>query len=287
MVAECLKCSSTEDSPRFPRKAFFYPATSFCLSACPTAEHGQMPTQGKNLALFRGKLPCTQEALLKDFMVHCMGQSHQPPVDHSTNKTWSITLKTRFIPETWCWKVKTQKYLRNRGISSDGSEMMVYAHSIILWNGCAPKACHSLKSISLLSATCFSGCYISNTKNHGERRKGTWSLPHAATGPVTLSVLPFNVDFVLTGYDMLRDSYQQKKKMLPDCFFNSYILFWHDNSPELHSYFIHGAHKNSKEPPWVSQRFRFIASTDQSWHSPLKTKQPDKKKSAYCRQSRR
>lgn len=74
MVVKALQRSS----PTISWQSLFLPCSLFFVPAsvplCAPLGHVWMPAQENNFALFGLKLSCTQEALLKDFTVHCMGQ---------------------------------------------------------------------------------------------------------------------------------------------------------------------------------------------------------------------
>lgn len=89
--------------------------------------HGWVLAQGKNLALFRWKLSCTQEVLLKDFMVHCMGQSYQ----WNTAQTEEAPLGKYNLFHRLNFERSNHKYLRTRDSSRYGSEIMEVAYAVV------------------------------------------------------------------------------------------------------------------------------------------------------------
>lgn len=69
---------TTQNSPKISWEGLLLPCNQLFFLPCSVHAIGPwVPAQRKNLPLFRRKPPCTQEVLLKDFMVHCMGQSYQ------------------------------------------------------------------------------------------------------------------------------------------------------------------------------------------------------------------
>lgn len=94
---------------------------------CMPLGHGWVPAQGKSLALFRQKPLCTQEVLLKDFMVHCMGQSYQ----WNTAQTEEASLGKYHLFHRLNFERSNHKYLRTRDRSRYGSEIMEGAYAVV------------------------------------------------------------------------------------------------------------------------------------------------------------
>lgn len=90
--------------------------------------YGWVLAQGKNSPLFRRKPSCTQEVLLKDFMVHCIGQSYQ----WNTAQTEAASLGKYNLFHRLDFERSKHKYLRTGDSSRHGSEIMEVAHSIVL-----------------------------------------------------------------------------------------------------------------------------------------------------------
>lgn len=105
----------------------------------------------------------------------------------------------------------------------------------------------------------------------GREKNFTWSLLQAITWTdFTIFTL---LMLILTGRYILRGSNELKKTLLNDCILAATYNFF-----VLHNHLFHTWNiQEQTEPPWISQCFVFILSTDQSWCSLAKLKETDKK----------